>query len=105
MDIYGNGVVDHIDGNKDNNHYSNLEEVTIYENNKRARENGLNNLNKEYNGRSIKCFKYKNNLYYSWEIADIFNIKHDTVLTYKSKYGKHKVATNFFDKYNIEVIK
>ena len=37
-------TVDHIDGNKDNNYYTNLEWVTISENNRRAREMLLNDV-------------------------------------------------------------
>ena len=34
-------TVDHVDGNKSNNHYTNLEWVSSYENSKRAYEKGL----------------------------------------------------------------
>lgn len=37
----GKPVVDHIDGNKENNHYSNLEWVSYAENNQRAYDTGL----------------------------------------------------------------
>ncbi len=42
--------INHIDGNKNNNHVSNLEWCTSYYNNKHARDNGLNNV-KESNSR------------------------------------------------------
>lgn len=42
----GKNTVDHLDGNKSNNHYSNLEWVTCYENNKRARDMKLNDVSK-----------------------------------------------------------
>ena len=41
---YNELQINHIDGNKENNHYSNLEWCTSYENNKHAREKGLNNI-------------------------------------------------------------
>ena len=42
-DNYEQLTVDHLDGNKHNNHYSNLEWVTRSENIKRAFKSGLNN--------------------------------------------------------------
>ena len=45
-------MVDHIDSNKQNNHYTNLEWVTIRENTLRAERLGLRKIQGEYNGNS-----------------------------------------------------
>lgn len=56
---YDIATIDHIDGNKLNNHYTNLEWVTPEENIKRAWENGLcDNRKKEYFCISIEDEKY-----------------------------------------------
>lgn len=104
MELKKENTVDHIDGNKLNNHYSNLECVSIYENNRRARINGQNPLDKENNGRANPCFKQNGNLYYSWEIAEKYNVKEETIRTYKSKKDKLKYTNDFFKKNNIEII-
>lgn len=47
-------VVDHLDCNKQHNHYSNLEWVTVAENTKRAQANGLRNYNTGENNNTAK---------------------------------------------------
>lgn len=49
--IEGKNVVNHIDGNKLNNHYTNLEWCDQYHNNKHARDTGLNNVSKSNSDR------------------------------------------------------
>ena len=48
-------IVNHKDGNKQNNHYTNLEWCNSYENNLHARQTGLNNISESNRNR------YKNN--------------------------------------------
>lgn len=47
----GYNVVNHKDGNKLNNHYTNLEWCSYYDNNKHARETWLNNISKSNSDR------------------------------------------------------
>jgi DNA endonuclease I-hmuI len=89
-------TVDHIDGNKENNNYKNLELVTISENNRRARINGLNNISlsnkkrwendtfrkqtseKISNGRKLNgSSKGKKNPMFRYEIKDVDGNEYD----------------------------
>lgn len=103
MELLKENTVDHIDGNKLNNYYTNLECVSVKENNKRAREKGLNILTKEHNGRAYRCFKHEGKLYYSWELAEKLNLKLRTLNTYR--YRDNNTAKKFLENYGIEVIK
>ena len=50
--------INHIDGDKENNHISNLEWCTTYHNNKHARNNGLNNIPKS-NSERWECPEFR----------------------------------------------
>lgn len=82
-------TVNHKDGNKLNNHYTNLEYASYYENNKHARDNNLNNIslsnknrwnNSEFRKKTSKnisegiiksgCNKGKNNNRFRYSIKD-----------------------------------
>lgn len=86
---YKNMVINHIDGDKLNNHYSNLEWTTVLENNIHARKTGLNNISKSNRKRwenkewackvaknistsllNLECNKGKNNGRFKYEIYD-----------------------------------
>lgn len=89
-------TVDHIDGNKDNNYYTNLEWVTISENNRRAREMLLNDVsssnrkrwdNDEFRKKTSENIskgrkeagssKGKNNPMFRYEIKDVSGNEYD----------------------------
>lgn len=87
-----NPIINHKDGNKLNNHYSNLEYTTYYGNNKHARDNNLNNISLSNSKRwkdetfrkrtakhisegliSSECTKWKNNGRFRYLIKDSNN--------------------------------
>jgi hypothetical protein len=87
-------VINHKDGNKLNNHYSNLEWVTTLENNIHARENKLNNISKSNSERWKNKEWAKNTAKHMSEVA----------LKTKRNEGKNngRFRYEIYDKYDKE---
>lgn len=74
-DNYKDLVINHIDGNKLNNNYSNLEWTTYYGNNKHARDTGLNNIS-ESNSKRWKDNDFRERL--SEKFSKVFRERQTT---------------------------
>lgn len=57
--LYNKPTVNHIDGNKLNNNYTNLEWHTVAENTKHAYDNGLFTVCRDTKGRWLSPYEYK----------------------------------------------
>lgn len=100
---YDGAIINHKDGNKRNNHYSNLEWCSYTENNKHARDTGLNPLKGESNGRSYKPYKYNGIMYSAIKLSEIIGVKAGTL--YRGKWKTSKGMKDYtFDKYGITLV-
>lgn len=84
-------VVNHIDGDKSNNHVSNLEIVTSYDNNKHARDNNLNPLKGSNHPNSvlkekdvIQIREHIEKGLTDAEIAKIYNVNKSTIYSIRN---------------------
>lgn len=98
-------AIDHIDGNKLNNSLTNLEWVSIAENNKRAIDNGLSRIVKS----AVTFIKDSNSftLIGLENASSIFGIKKSCLCTLIKRYGNKDIAvpTGSLKGYKIEVTK
>lgn len=83
LKIKDKNIINHKDGNKLNNHYTNLEYTSYYENNKHARDNNLNNV-------SLSNKKRWNDLKFREEVS-----KHISEGIIKSECNKGKNNNRF----------
>lgn len=88
-------AVNHIDGNKDNNHYTNLEWCTNAENNYHAYRTGLKNNSGEHNAFSkltdvqvVEILKLEGKLFQR-EIGEIFNVSRSCIKNVLAGGWKH----------------
>lgn len=81
--------INHIDGDKKNNHYSNLEWVSASENIQHAFKTGLVDYHvlTTEKDKEVMCYLYKNTHLSQAEVADIFNVSQAIVSLSLKKYN------------------
>lgn len=79
----GDNVINHIDGNKQNNNYTNLEWCTQYENNNHAFKLGLNNSKKMTDAQVLEIVKkYNSGAFSSRELSEQYGVSDRIIMKY-----------------------
>lgn len=94
-------MVNHIDGNKINNNYTNLEWVTNWENVIHAKDNGLRQSTNDTEYVKLVCKMLESNNYSIIEITDITGVNKETIKKIRNKINWKNISDNFnIENYN-----
>jgi len=99
-------VINHIDGNKINNHYTNLEWTTVLKNNQHAWATGLSKSTYNLDDDKIRKIRleYIKNLYVTYgELAEKYSLKIETIKTIINYKTRNYVDEHLKQEYLLEV--